>query len=134
MRDDRIHAEKTLMGLSLAIGKTVGTGCGKRRERERTSTDPAKVTCLECRQWAAADELEMAGMADAAASIPPELIDRADLPGGPHDFRALAGKHRDAAARWSAPQESRTGGSHGLQPLADEIRRDCHSVSRAARL
>jgi hypothetical protein len=101
MRDSHIHAEKTIFGTSLAFGATVGTGCGKRRERERTSTDPAVVTCPECRKWGAAQELEMAANADAVASLPAEFLAGDGVGWTADDFRNLARQHRATAQKWS---------------------------------
>lgn len=76
MRDPSIHVEKTPMpgfghaairdliatGLGLAsdLPKTVGTGCGKRRRIAMTSMVPEHVTCLACREYAAAEYLQWA--------------------------------------------------------------------------
>jgi hypothetical protein len=76
MRDPHIHAEKTpapgfghvamrliiteATGFVPDLPKTVGTGCGLRRPLTMTSTVPEKITCLPCREWAAAQLLQWA--------------------------------------------------------------------------
>jgi len=94
MTDNLIHTRKTIMGIDLSFGKTTTTGCGKRRAMERTSTDLAVISCPACRDWRRQDELEMAGMAEAAASAG---ITESRSGMGPDEFRALAAQHRHAA-------------------------------------
>lgn len=96
MRDTLTHARKTLMGADLSFGRTVTTGCGKRRERDRTVVGPAGVTCPACRAWGEQDELEHASMADAAARI-------SDGPDQAARFQAIAREHRAAADVWARP-------------------------------
>jgi hypothetical protein len=85
MRDPHIHVEKTPMpgfghvamrsliteaiGLVPDLPKTVGTGCGRRRPIAMTSTVPEKVTCLPCREYARAEYLTWAAMAQVAAEL-----------------------------------------------------------------
>jgi hypothetical protein len=99
VKDTHVHAEKTTFGISLAFGATVGTGCGKRREKGRTSTSPAEVTCPECREWGAAEEVTMAENAEAVAGLPgPFLAEHGMMTAA--DFGELARQHRAAAERW----------------------------------
>jgi len=76
MKDPRIHAGKTIIagfgnarmrelilkgtGLACDMPKTVSCGCGRRRPFAMTSRIPAHVTCLACREWAAAQHAESA--------------------------------------------------------------------------
>lgn len=100
MKDPHVHAEKTHLGISLAFGATVGTGCGKRREKGRTSTDPARVTCPECREWGAAEEMTMAENAEVVAGMGgPFLAANGTMTAG--DFGELARQHRATAEKWS---------------------------------
>jgi hypothetical protein len=99
-RDTRIHGRKTIIGFDLTFGKTTTTPCGKTRPRERTSADPAQVTCPDCRAWAAGEEREMADMASAAARI---LRENPEYPAHdytPADFESIADGHLANAARW----------------------------------
>jgi hypothetical protein len=93
-KDSLTHARKTIMGIDLAFGATTGTGCGKRRALDLTSTDLAVITCPACREWRRSQELELASMADAVATL-----DQVDIKSGmgPDDFRALAEQHRTTA-------------------------------------
>jgi hypothetical protein len=107
VKDTHVHAEKTNFGISLAFGKTVATGCGKRREKGRTSTDPAEITCPECREWGAREELVMAENAEVVAGLPGDFLARHG-PATREDFEALASKHRAAAREWRREQENGT--------------------------
>jgi hypothetical protein len=85
VKDPHIHAEKTPMpgfghaatrnlivratGLVPDLPKTVGTGCGVRRPIAMTSTVPENITCLACRDWARAEYLLWAAMAQVAAEL-----------------------------------------------------------------
>jgi hypothetical protein len=85
MKDPHVHAEKAPMpgfghaamrtliteatGLVPDLPKTVGTGCGLRRPIAMTSTRPEAITCLACRDWARAEYLTWAGIAQAAAEL-----------------------------------------------------------------
>jgi hypothetical protein len=99
VKDPHIHAEKTRLGISLAFGATVGTGCGKRREKGRTSTDPDEVTCPPCREWGAAEETTMAENAEVVAGLPgPYLAGHGTMTA--EDFGELARQHRATAEKW----------------------------------
>src|SRR2546429_2599138 len=85
MKDPHIHVEKTPMpgfghaairalitgatGLVPDLPKTVGTGCGRRRPIAMKSTVPERVTCLPCRDYARAEYLTWAAMAQVAAQL-----------------------------------------------------------------
>ncbi len=115
MRDPHIHVEKTPMpgfgnaeirglivealGVVPNLPKTVGTGCGRRRPMAMTSTVPERVTCLACREYARAEQLKWAEMADAAGSLPPIRGENRPRP----DFAAIARRHRATAARYASP-------------------------------
>ncbi len=116
MKDPHVHAEKTPMpgfghaatreliiratGLVPDLPKTVGTGCGVRRPLAMTSTVPEKITCLACRDWARAEYLTWAAVAQAAAELaeaePRAAIAAkttpADLLGEERTYRALAAR------------------------------------------
>jgi hypothetical protein len=85
VKDPHIHAEKTLTGLGQAemrdlitrvtglagsLPKTCGTWCGLRRPLSATSKDPARVTCLACRDAAAADFGQRAGSGETLLGYP----------------------------------------------------------------
>lgn len=130
MKDPHVHVEKTLPGMgqiemssliARAIGvapdlpKTGGTGCGKRRQLADTSTVPEKVTCLACREWAAEREIEMAGSAEALASLGDPELARLAEPGKPAltmaQLQEMAAGHRVMAARygWRDPDQAADG-------------------------
>lgn len=110
MKDPLVHVEKapmpnfgqahirnlvaTATGLVGDLPKSVGTGCGKRRKLSQTSNNPRKVTCLPCREWAKAEELKWAEMAESALSfdIEPEVREQ---------IADQAAKHREAAKEFS---------------------------------
>ncbi len=118
-RDIHIHAEKTPMpgfghaatrdlivratGLVPDLPKTVGTGCGVRRPLAMTSTMPERVTCLACREWARAEYLTWAAMAQVAAELA-EAEPRAAIAAKttPDDLRAEERTYRALAARFEA--------------------------------
>lgn len=69
MRDPHVHVERGVVmlthaqmreaftkvtGLAVDAPKTVTTGCGRHHPYVLTSTRPAAVTCLACRDYAAA--------------------------------------------------------------------------------
>ena len=118
MKDPHVHVEKAPMpgfghaamrtliieatGLVPELPKTVGTGCGRRRPIAMTSTVPERVTCLACRDYARAEYLTWAAMAQVAAELaeaepraaiaakatPAELLDEE------RTYRALAARFR----------------------------------------
>jgi hypothetical protein len=117
MKDPHIHVEKTPMpgfghaamriliteaiGLVPDLPKTVGTGCGKRRPIAMTSTVPETVTCLACRDYARAEYLTWAAMAEVAAQLA-EAEPRAAIAAKatPADLRAEERTYRELAARF----------------------------------
>jgi hypothetical protein len=117
MKDPHIHAEKTPMpgfghaatrdlivratGLAPDLPKTVGTGCGVRRPLAMTNTRPEAITCLACREWARAEYLTWAAMAEAAAQLA-EAEPRAAIAAKttPDDLRAEERTYRELAARF----------------------------------
>jgi hypothetical protein len=99
--DPAVHGRKTIMGADLTSGATVTAPCGKRRPAERTSADPARVTCPDCRAWAAGQERELAEQALAAAEIAREYPQLSPFtPGG---FTQTASDHEARAKRWDGP-------------------------------
>ena len=117
MKDPHIHVEKTPMpgfghaamriliteaiGLIPDLPKTVSTGCGRRRPIAMTSTVPETVTCLACRDYARAEYLTWAVMAEAAAQLA-EAEPRAAIAAKatPADLRAEERTYRELAARF----------------------------------
>ena len=98
--DPAIHGRKTIMGADLTFGATVTAPCGKRRPADRTSADPARVTCPDCRAWAAGQERELARQALAAAEIAGEYSGL--TPYTPEDFMQHADRHEARAKQWDA--------------------------------
>jgi len=117
MKDPHVHAEKTPMpgfghaatraliiqatGLVPDLPKTVGTGCGVRRPLAMTSTVPERVTCLACRDYARAEYLTWAAMAQVAAELA-EVEPRAAIAAKatPAELRAEERTYRQLAARF----------------------------------
>jgi len=120
MKDPHIHIEKTLVpgfghvavrsliteatGLVPDLPKTVGTWCGVRRPIVMTSTAPAMVTCLACRERAAADYLRHAESAEHLLGLyaqEPELMAQAGAAAKvtSEDLAEEAQAYRDMAAR-----------------------------------
>ena len=98
MKDPLTHGRKTISGTDLTFGATTTTPCGKKRSRERTSTDPAAVDCPDCRAWFAEQEREMTSAARAAADIAiahPHLALCT-----PEEFTHIAWVHDVRAERW----------------------------------
>lgn len=96
--DPAVHGRKTIAGIDLTFGATTTAPCGKRRPVERTSADPARVTCPDCRAWAAGEERDLAQSALAAAQIAHDYPRFS--PYSPQEFTALAGDHDTRARRW----------------------------------
>ena len=149
MKDPHVHVEKTLLGMgqiemsdfiARSIGlapdlpKTCGTGCGKRRQLANTSKVPEKVTCLACREWAAEREIEMAGSAEALASLGDAELARLGKPGKPAltaaQLRAMAAGHRWMAARYGCARENVM---DAAQLMAAEIDRQAGDAGHTAR-
>ena len=127
MKDPLVHVEKTLLGmghiemsdliaratrLAPDLPKTCGTGCGRRRQLADTSKVPERVTCLACREWAAEQEIQQAGSAEALASLGDAELARLAEPGKPAltaaRLLAMAYRHRAMAARygWRNPDQA----------------------------
>jgi hypothetical protein len=115
MRDPHIHVERgigqltnaelrqaftAVTGVAVDAPKTVTTGCGRRRPYAMTSLNPAAVTCLACREHAAAQFDVLAGMAEAVASLtdPGAIARIAAKAGGPETAAAQACGYRARAA------------------------------------
>ena len=96
--DPLTHGRKTVAGLDLTFGATTQAPCGKRRPAGRTSADPDKVTCPDCRAWAAAEERELAQTALAAAGLAGKYPGLS--PYSPEDFEETAAGHEARAGRW----------------------------------
>lgn len=121
MKDPHVHVEKTIApgfgnaamrdlltaatGLTADLPKTVGTGCGRRRPFAMTSTAPEHVTCLACRDWARAERMQWAEMAESLlAGLAADPAFAATVKVTPGQLAAQAREHREIAARFaSAP-------------------------------
>lgn len=118
MKDPHIHVEKTIApgfgnaamrdllttatGLTADLPKTVGTGCGRRRPIAMTSTLPEHVTCLACRDWARADRLQWAEMAESLlAGMASDPAFAAQVKLTPEQVAAQAREHREIAGRFA---------------------------------
>lgn len=115
MSDLLVHAEKTLMGglgqaemrdfIAGAIGlacdlpKTCGTWCGKRRQLSQTSKVPEKVTCLPCREAAAADQKFWLEAGESLLSYPLSVTHM--TPAKADELRQQVDRHRDLYRRYS---------------------------------
>jgi hypothetical protein len=99
--DPLTHGRKTIAGIDLTSGATTTTPCGKRRPAARTSADPARVSCPQCRAWAANEERELAQRAVAVGRLVREYPDLS--PYSPADFASLANDHDARAERWGDP-------------------------------
>lgn len=120
MKDPHIHAEKTVLpgfgnaamrelivtatGLACDMPKTVGTGCGRRRPFAMTSTVPEHVTCLACREWAAAEHIKAAQTAEALIESVPagdslwDGCDREVITEQAQQDRAMAARYKGEAS------------------------------------
>jgi hypothetical protein len=149
VKDPHVHVERTLLGwgqiemsdfIGRAVGvapdlpKTCGTGCGLRRRLADTSKVPEKVTCLACREWAAEREMEMAGSAEALASLGDAELARLGTPGRPAltaaQLRAMAAGHRWMAARYRGARENVV---DAAQLMAAEFDRQVGDAGHTAR-
>jgi hypothetical protein len=121
MRDPHIHAEKTLLpgfgnaqmrdfiaratGMACDLPKTAGTGCRVRRPIVMTSTVPERVTCLPCREWAAAQLRGEIASAEALLGLPDSSDwsvpagDRAAIAGQLTADRAMLARYETQEAR-----------------------------------
>jgi len=108
--DPHIHVEAGLPGSSIAtrnlLASTFGlvgslpaevvTGCGRQVPIATTSADPARVTCLPCREHAGAQHLRLAGQVETLGAMPGSPVHGADA-------AAAAAHHRDLGRRFSSP-------------------------------
>jgi hypothetical protein len=112
--DPYIHADKTVtawlggarvreaFARAPGLQAAVGTGCGERRPAAMASGDPSEVTCLPCREWAAAQYEGAARRADTVLELaggPGELA-RFDLTAD--EVRRHSREYREIAARYRA--------------------------------
>jgi hypothetical protein len=118
VRDPHIHVEKTIFpgfghaamsmlitratGLAGDLPRTVTTGCGRRRGFAMTSTVPERVTCLACRDYAAAEYAKQAEMAEALLSVPPDDPLWGTARVTPAGLAAQAREDRAMAARYAS--------------------------------
>jgi hypothetical protein len=85
------------------LPKTVGTGCGKRRPVAMISTVPENVTCLACREYARAERIRSAELAESLISVlasDPAFAEQANVT--PEQLAAEAREHREFARRFGA--------------------------------
>jgi hypothetical protein len=120
MKDPHKHVEKTpvpgfgqvatadlisrAFGIAPDLPKTVGTGCGKRRQLSDTTTVPEHVTCLACADYGRAEQIRAAGNAEALLSLGDEKLASVASPGKPAltmaQLQQIADEHRAMAARY----------------------------------
>jgi hypothetical protein len=79
-------------GLVSDLPSTVTTGCGLTVPRAMTSTAPANVTCLACREYAHRKYLEYADQASRLADLPGAPFSAAQAHAAAEEYRALAAK------------------------------------------
>jgi hypothetical protein len=121
MKDPHVHVEKSAVdlmgnaemrdliaratGLACDLPRTVGTGCSRRRPYAMTSKDPAKVTCLGCREYAArvyGEHEESARLLlgflleDASQFGPDRRVSPGQLRDQAEDYGRLAASFREA--------------------------------------
>jgi len=116
LRDPHIHVEKDLLfthadirrvisdatGLAVDAPKTVTTGCSRRRPYAITSTVPEKVTCLACREHAAAVYRQEAESAESLLKISADDAIWLTAKVTPAMLAGQAIEHRALAARFEA--------------------------------
>jgi hypothetical protein len=122
MKDPHVHVEKTpfpgfgqvamtdlisrAIGLAPDLPKTVGTGCGRRRQLSDTTTVPENVTCLACADYARAQQTAAAENAESLAAYGDDQLAALSRPGKPAwtavQLQELAAEHRAMAARYPA--------------------------------
>jgi len=83
-------------GLAADVPATIDTGCGARVPLAMTSTQPEKVTCLPCRDFAHGQHLRLATQLDELGRLPGSVIT-------PEQTAAAAAVHRDMAGRFGRP-------------------------------
>jgi hypothetical protein len=124
MKDPYVHVEKTtfpglgqvatidLIGRTLGIApdlpKTVGTGCGRRRQLADTTTVPENVTCLACADYGRAEQIRAAEDAELLMSLGDAELATLAQPGKPAltaaQLQQVAREHRAMAARYPQPE------------------------------
>jgi hypothetical protein len=120
VKDPHKHVEKTpfpgfgqvamtdLIGRAIGIApdlpKTVGTGCGRRRQLSDTTTVPENITCLACADYARAQQIQAAENAEALMTLGGTRLASLAQPGKPAltaaQLQQMASEHRAMAARY----------------------------------
>lgn len=120
MKDPHKHVEKTpfpglgqvatadlisrAIGIAPDLPKTVGTGCGKRRQLSDTTTVPEHVTCLACADYGRDQQIQAAESAEALLSLGDEKLASLASLGKPAltvaRLQQIADEHRTMAARY----------------------------------
>ena len=120
MKDPYKHVEKTqfpgfgqvamadlisrAIGMAPDLPKTVGTGCGRRRQLSDTTTVPENVTCLACADYARAQQIQAAENAEALTTLGDARLTALAEPGKPTltvaQLQEMASEHRATAARY----------------------------------
>ncbi|MFB4314260.1 hypothetical protein [Actinomadura sp. 21ATH] len=109
MNDPYIHVEARVVrrdadvrglmastfGLAADLPARVDTGCGVRVPYAMTSARPDRVTCLACREHAAAEHGRFAEQVERLGLMPGSVI-------GAGEARAAARRHRELAERFAA--------------------------------
>ncbi|RSM59791.1 hypothetical protein DMB66_26430 [Actinoplanes sp. ATCC 53533] len=101
--DAKFHADATArtilastFGLAADLPPTVTTGCGLRVPHAMTSTHPANVTCLACRDFAHRHHLRLADQLEHLSRMPGSAIT-------PEQASAAATRYRDLARSFARP-------------------------------
>jgi hypothetical protein len=119
VKDPHIHVEKMpvpgfgnaamrelimdALGIASDLPKTVGTGCGRRRPIAMTSTVPENVTCLPCREYARAERIRWAEMAESLIGVlDGDPVFAAQAKVTPRQLAEQAREHRAVAGRYEA--------------------------------
>jgi hypothetical protein len=120
MKDPYTHVEKTpvpgfgqiamtdfisrAIGMAPDLPKTVGTGCGKRRQLSDTTTVPENVTCLVCAEYGRAQQVQAAEDAEALLRLGDAELAALATPGKSAltvaQLQQIAAEHRATAARY----------------------------------
>lgn len=105
--DVKLHADvaaRNLMastfGLAADLPSTATTGCGLQVPYLMTSTDPDRVTCLPCREYAHQENLRRADEVERLGRAPGMDVDF-----GPKAIQA-AKQYRDIARRFADPNDA----------------------------
>jgi hypothetical protein len=120
VKDPYTHVEKTLgpgfgaaamadlvsraTGIAPDLPKTVGTGCGRRRNLSCTTTVPEKVTCLACAEYGRDQQIQAAENAEMLTGFGDAALAVLAGPGEPvltvAQLEEIARGHRETAARY----------------------------------